>query len=91
MKHFRLIAILFATTLGVTAQAQPAFYTIEPTHTFVYWQARHFGVSTSRGRFDKTSGQITYDVKAKKGTVEVLRHSTHTCGRMTILMLSAIQ
>ena len=35
------------------------------------WQARHFGVSTSRDRFDKSSGQITYDAKAKRGSAEV--------------------
>lgn len=72
MKHASLIALLLSTTLGTSALAQPVDYTIEPTHTFVNWQARHFGVSTSRGRFDKTSGQITYDAKAKTGSVDVV-------------------
>lgn len=34
---------------------------MEPTHTFVTWEARHFGTSTSRGRFDKKDGSITLE------------------------------
>ncbi len=55
-----------------TAWAQPATYSVEPTHTFVNWEARHFGVSTSRGRFDRTRGNITYDAKARTGKAEII-------------------
>ena len=61
---------LAGATAGAAAQA--VSYTIEPTHTFVHWEARHFGVSTSRGRFDRTSGHISYDAKAKRGQAEVV-------------------
>jgi polyisoprenoid-binding protein YceI len=53
------------------AQAQSATYAIEPTHTFVTWEVRHLGISTSRGRFDKKEGSITIDPAAKTGKVEV--------------------
>ncbi len=49
----------------------PETYVIEPTHTFVTWEAKHFGTSTSRGRFDKKDGSITIDTIAKTGKVEI--------------------
>ncbi len=49
----------------------PETYVIEPTHTFVTWEAKHFGTSTSRGRFDRKEGSITIDTIAKTGKVEI--------------------
>ncbi|HNK18568.1 MAG TPA: polyisoprenoid-binding protein, partial [Piscinibacter sp.] len=46
---------LLATALLAAAgfaQAQSASYSIDPTHTFVTFEAKHFGTSTLRGRFD---------------------------------------
>ena len=63
--------------LGLAAGllAMPAWaadsYTIDPRHTFPSFEIGHFGWSTQRGRFDKTSGKITLDRTAKSGTVEV--------------------
>jgi polyisoprenoid-binding protein YceI len=66
-------AALTVSLLGsTTALAQSIAYSVEPTHTFVNWEAKHFGVSTSRGRFDKTSGNIAYDAKAKSGKAEIV-------------------
>jgi polyisoprenoid-binding protein YceI len=56
---------------GVGAQAQTATYTIDPTHTFVTWEALHFGTSTNRGRFDKKEGKIEIDRTAKTGKVDI--------------------
>ena len=53
------------------AQAQSANFTVEPTHTFVTFEAKHFATSTNRGRFDKTEGTITLDRSAKRGTVDI--------------------
>jgi len=52
-----------ALTFGLAAIssiscAQSATYMIEPTHTYVTWEAKHFGTSTSRGRFDKKADSI---------------------------------
>jgi polyisoprenoid-binding protein YceI len=78
MKQKVLIAAL---TLGCAgfAQAQDAAvnrtaqgtYKVDPTHTFVTWEAKHFGTSTSRGRFDKKDGTIEIDAVAKKGSAEI--------------------
>ena len=65
-----LIAAALAAT-AFTAQAQTATYAIDPTHTFVTFEAKHFGTSTNRGRFDKKAGSISIDRVAKTGKVEV--------------------
>jgi polyisoprenoid-binding protein YceI len=70
MKKFAL-ALSAALLAAGAAHAQSATYTVEPTHTFVTWEVRHLGISTSRGRFDKKEGTITIDPAAKTGKVEV--------------------
>ena len=64
--------LLTATLLALTgaAQAESLTYSIEPTHTFVTFEARHFGTSTNRGRFDKKEGVVTLDKAAKTGFIE---------------------
>ncbi len=70
---FKPLALL-ALAMGATtvANAESAIYAIEPTHTFVMWEAKHFGTSTSRGRFDKKSGSVTIDRAAKTGKAEII-------------------
>jgi len=68
MKTTLLLAALLAT-VGV-AQAQSATYAIDPNHTAVTFEAKHFGTSTLRGRWDKKSGSVTLDKAAKSGKVE---------------------
>mgnify|MGYP003705218389 CR=1 FL=1 len=68
MKTAATLALLAAAGL---AQAEPATYTIEPTHTFVTYEIQHFGTSTNRGRFDKKEGTVTLDTKAKTGSVDL--------------------
>jgi polyisoprenoid-binding protein YceI len=63
------IALIAALAAAGAVQAQT--YKVEPTHTFVTFEAKHFGTSTNRGRFDKTSGQITLDTAAKTGRAEI--------------------
>ncbi len=65
--------LLAAALLAIAgfAQAQSATYAIEPTHTFVTFEAKHFGVSTNRGRFDKKEGTVTLDKAAKTGSVDI--------------------
>lgn len=65
------LTAVFASAFIGNATAQSATYSIEPTHTFVTWEAKHFGTSTSRGRFDKKSGSITIDKTAKTGKAEI--------------------
>lgn len=65
-----LMAILLAAGVA-PAWAQPATYTIDPTHTFVNFEVLHFGTSTSRGRFDRTDGTVQFDRAARTGRVEI--------------------
>ncbi|HET9699735.1 MAG TPA: YceI family protein [Burkholderiales bacterium] len=44
-------------------------YTIDPRHTFPSFEVRHLGLSTQRGRFNRSSGQIALDRTAKSGWV----------------------
>ncbi|RZJ06794.1 MAG: polyisoprenoid-binding protein [Rubrivivax sp.] len=68
MKKALLLTALLAT-IGA-AQAQSATYAIDPTHTAVTFEAKHFNTSTLRGRWDKKEGTVTYDKAAKTGKVE---------------------
>ena len=74
MKRTPILSALTAAVLAASfgaVQAAPATYKIDPTHTFVTFEAKHFGTSTNRGRFDKKSGTITLDKAAKTGKAEV--------------------
>ena len=74
MKKLVLSAIAIAAT-GL-AQAQSATYAADPTHTFVTFEAKHFGTSTLRGRFDKKEGSVTLDRTAKTGKAEFTLDAT---------------
>lgn len=60
--------------LGLTAaSADPVTYNIDPDHTYPSFEADHMGgLSTWRGKFNKSSGTIVLDVAAKTGTVEIV-------------------
>jgi polyisoprenoid-binding protein YceI len=63
-------------TCAAPAWAQPAIYTIDPTHTFVNFEISHLGTSTSRGRFDRTDGTVQFDRTARTGRVEITIDAT---------------
>ena len=67
------ILILIASTLVATSgvYAQEPTYKIDSTHTFVTFEAKHFGTSTSRGRFDQKDGMVILDMATKKGRAEI--------------------
>jgi polyisoprenoid-binding protein YceI len=72
MTRFAISTLVAAAALSAAvAHAAPQTYAIDPTHTFVTFEAKHFGTSTNRGRFDKKSGTITLDTEAKTGKVEL--------------------
>ena len=65
-----LVAALLATSFAA-AHAEVATYAIDPTHTFVNFEASHFGTSTLRGRFDKKEGSVTLDKAGKSGKADI--------------------
>lgn len=54
------------------AHAAAATYVIDPMHTYPSFEADHFGgLSTWRGKFDRTSGKVTLDKAASTGSVDI--------------------
>jgi len=56
-----LAVLLGAAAVGARAQG----YALDAGHTFVHWEVLHMGTSTTRGRFDRAAGGVTFDAKAK--------------------------
>jgi len=58
--------------LAQAALAAPTTYQIEPTHTYPSFEADHMGgLSVWRGKFNKTSGSVTFDKAGQQGTVDI--------------------
>lgn len=74
MKRIALFAALAA--VSIAAQAAPVTYTIDNSHTYPYFTYDHLGFSKQTHRFDKTSGTVTLDRKAKTGSVDVVIDTT---------------
>jgi polyisoprenoid-binding protein YceI len=66
------LAITCAALLGaLPAAAELETYSVDPAHTRPTYEVSHFGYSMQRGRFNKTSGKITLDTAAKKGSADI--------------------
>jgi polyisoprenoid-binding protein YceI len=63
--------LLAAALIAAAGFAQANTYSVDPTHTFVTFEATHFGTSTLRGRFDKKEGAVTFDRAGKSGKAEI--------------------
>jgi polyisoprenoid-binding protein YceI len=73
MKKHMLVAAMGALIAGASfgAMAAETTYQLDPAHTSPSFEADHFGgVSIWRGKFTKSSGTVTVDREAKKGTLE---------------------
>ncbi|MEG1454153.1 MAG: YceI family protein [Comamonas sp.] len=66
-----LFALAAAGLFASAAQAAPATYAIDPTHTFATFEIDHMGATTNRARFDKKQGTVEFDREGKSGKVEV--------------------
>ena len=73
MKH--LLPRVFALALGcaglAAARAEPLSYRLDPERSFVHWEVRHFGTSTSRGRFGPVNGEVQIDRNTGRGSVSL--------------------
>ncbi len=67
----KTLAILLAAGMPLAAQAAADSYSIDPAHTYPHFTINHLGFSTMHGRFDSTSGKVTLDRAAKKGSVDI--------------------
>lgn len=64
---------LFLALAGIliTTPALAADYEIDPSHTYPHFKINHLGFSTMHGRFDKTRGTLSLDLKKQSGSVEI--------------------
>lgn len=67
----RFASLATALCLSLAGNAMAETYTIDSKHTFPSFEVSHIGFSTQRGRFDRSSGKISLDEKAKTGSIEV--------------------
>jgi polyisoprenoid-binding protein YceI len=70
-QYLRTTALISLVSLTF-GEAMADSYTIDPRHTFPSFEVSHIGFSTQRGRFDRTSGKLVLDAKAKTGHVEIV-------------------
>lgn len=72
MNSLRVLIIAAGGFLSTMTLAAPATYKVDSTHTFPSFEADHFGgMSVWRGKFNQTSGNITLDLAAKTGSVDI--------------------
>lgn len=53
------------------AQAGPESFVVDPSHTFASFRVAHLDISTQRGRFDRTRGNIMLDRDAASGSIDI--------------------
>ncbi|MGV8933308.1 MAG: YceI family protein [Gallionellaceae bacterium] len=70
-----LAVFTLASSFAVSAFAADT-YNVDPNHTFPIFEVNHLGFSSQHGRFNKTSGTITLDMAAKKGSVDLTIDTT---------------
>lgn len=67
------LPVVLAALLAGAAQAAPATYVVDPSHTFPSFEADHMGgLSVWRGKFNKNEGRIVLDKAAGTGSVDIL-------------------
>jgi len=67
-----LLAACIAS-LSLSATAATITYQVDPEHTYPSFEADHLGgLSTWRGKFNRTSGTITLDKAADAGNVDII-------------------
>ncbi|TCS38290.1 polyisoprenoid-binding protein YceI [Paucimonas lemoignei] len=69
--QLKTLAAAALALASVSAIAAPTTYNIEPNHTYPSFEADHMGISTWRGKFNKSSGTVTLDRAAKTGTIDI--------------------
>lgn len=69
-RHF--LVLLTGVLAALPALAEPVNYSFDPAHSRVWWEVRHFGTSTHRGRFDASPvGSIMIDREAGRGLISL--------------------
>ncbi|MEZ0472301.1 YceI family protein [Luteimonas salinilitoris] len=72
MTRYRLPALLALSLAATAATAAEVVYVLEPEHTFPSFEADHVGMSTWRGKFNRSRGEVRLDRERGTGSVEVV-------------------
>lgn len=64
-------ALGLAAAFATSAVAATVRYVVEPNHTFVTFEVKHFDTSTVRARFDRVDGFVTVDTAARRGEADI--------------------
>ena len=71
MRRAALVLTFAVSGTAGMARAAPQEFSIDPDNTHVHWEIKHFGTSTSRGRFDVIIGSVTLDREARTGSASI--------------------
>ena len=71
MSFRKSLPVLLLALAALPATAGSVTYEIDPAHTFPSFEADHMGMSVFRGKFNRTSGQVTLDKAAGTGSLAV--------------------
>jgi polyisoprenoid-binding protein YceI len=64
-------ALLIACCAACAAFAAPEEFLVDQSHTYPLFEVRHLGISTQRGRFERTDGRIVLDAQAGEGSIDI--------------------
>ena len=67
----RRVLAAFAV-LALPALAAPEDFVVDPPTPTPSFEVSHLGISTQRGRFERTTGRIVLDREAGTGTIEIV-------------------
>ena len=68
----RRVALFVACGTACAVIAAPEEFVVDPGHTFPLFEVRHLGISTQRGRFERTEGRIVLDSPGGHGTIDIV-------------------
>lgn len=71
MTLYRLPALLVLAFATNAVSAAEAVYVLEPEHTFPSFETDHMGMSTWRGKFNQSRGEVRIDRERGTGQVDV--------------------
>jgi len=70
-QSYKLAMAIFGATLVATPAVAQEVYVFDAKHTTPIFEVTHLGFSQQRGLFGNTTGKVSIDRTAKKGTIDV--------------------
>ena len=72
MQHrYRLVAVAFGASIAAAPALAQELYVFDARHTVPAFEVMHMSFSPQRGSFSGTTGKVTLDRAARKGTIDV--------------------